>query len=148
MSFLIVVGLFLSYGTLYDHLIDREQKTAGLVYMLIHIFLILAMNNITTALEFMQDEEVALLPKMLLMIGSLLLYYGAMFALLRFKKTSCRASLRFWLTLAGCGVLFAALMLLCRKLMYVNIALTAAFVFGIFILLHRWGKRADPAHGA
>ena len=50
-SFLIVVGLFLSYGTLYDHLIDRERKDNGLFYMLVHIFLIFAMNSITTALS-------------------------------------------------------------------------------------------------
>ena len=42
MSFLIVVGLFLSYGTVYDHLIDREMSTPGLIYMLLHIILIFA----------------------------------------------------------------------------------------------------------
>ena len=42
--------------------------------MLIHIILIFAMNNITTALEFMADEEIRLLPKLLFLMGSLLLF--------------------------------------------------------------------------
>ena len=47
MAFLIVVGLFLSYGVFYDHIIDRERETNGLLYMLMHIFLIFELNNIT-----------------------------------------------------------------------------------------------------
>lgn len=147
MSFLIVVGLFLSYGTLYDHLIDREQKSTGLGYMAIHIVLIFAMNNITTALEFMHDGEVHLLPKMLMMIGSLLLYYGAMFSLLHYKKSSCRPTLRFKLTVLGCAAVFAVLMLIFRENMYVNIALTAALTFGVFLLLYRWGQEKNAEFG-
>ena len=35
MAFLIVVGLFLSYGTLYNRIIDREAVTNGTGYMMI-----------------------------------------------------------------------------------------------------------------
>ena len=59
MAFVIVVGLFLSYGTLYDRIIDRERATNGTGYMLLHVFLIFALNNITSALEFMREEEVS-----------------------------------------------------------------------------------------
>lgn len=141
MSFLIVVGLFLSYGTVYDHLIDREMKTSGLVYMLLHIFLIFAMNNITTSLEFMQDEEVDLMPKMLLLIISFILYYVSLFLTLHWSKTKCKPTSTFRLTMAGIEISFIVLMLLCRRLMYVNIALTVVYVFGIFILLHRFSAK-------
>ena len=40
MSFLIVAGLFLCYEVLYDRIIDREMKTTGINYMIIHIFLV------------------------------------------------------------------------------------------------------------
>ena len=60
LCFLIVVGLFLCYGTLYDRILDREMRTNGMHYMMIHLFLIFAMNNITTSLEFMRNEEVYL----------------------------------------------------------------------------------------
>ena len=49
MGFLVVVTLFLSYEMLYDHIVDREQQNNGLCYMLIHIFLIFSLNNITIA---------------------------------------------------------------------------------------------------
>ena len=40
MAFLIVVGMFLSYEMIYDHLIDREGMYDGMPYMAIHIFII------------------------------------------------------------------------------------------------------------
>ena len=60
LCFLIVVGLFLCYEVLYDRIIDRDMKTSGIGYMIIHIFLIFAMNNITNGLEFMREEEIRL----------------------------------------------------------------------------------------
>ena len=35
MAFLIVVGLFLTYGVMYNRIIDRERQTVGTGYMLI-----------------------------------------------------------------------------------------------------------------
>jgi len=58
--------------------------------MLIHIILIFAMNNITTALEFMADEEIRLLPKLLFLMGSLLLFFAFLFAACRYARTCCR----------------------------------------------------------
>ena len=65
MAFLIVVGLFLSYGTVYDKIIDRERKDNGLLYMFLHVFMIFGLNNITNSLEFMREEEMQLIPKIL-----------------------------------------------------------------------------------
>ena len=137
MGFLIVVGLFLSYGVVYDHIIDREKKNNGIGYMMIHIFIIFALNNITTALEFMRNEEVSLLPKMAFLIGSLMMYYVFLFFTAAYAKVRCRLDWKFLLGMGGFGVVFAALMLLLRENMYVNIALTAAAVFGVFALLRQ-----------
>ena len=73
MAFLIVAALFLSYEMLYNHILDREMKTTGMAFMMIHIFLIFAMNNITTALEFMQEPEVSLNPKTAFLVSAFLL---------------------------------------------------------------------------
>lgn len=140
MCFLIVVGLFLSYGTVYDHLIDRKQQNPGLVYMMIHIFIIFALSLITTSLEFMHNTEVSLLPKILMLILSFLIYYISLFFTLRFSKTKCRPTFRFILTLAIAAASFIVVMLVFRENMYVNIALTAAYVWGIFLLLHHFSK--------
>lgn len=136
MAFLIVAGLFLSYGRVYDHIIDREKKTNGLTYMLIHIFLIFALNNITTSLEFMREEEVALIPKIIFLVASLLIYYTFLFMTGIYAKKQCGLNIRFYLKLVGVGIGFAVLMFLLRDIMVLNIALTVIFVFGIFIMLY------------
>ena len=143
MSFLIVVGLFLSYGTVYAHLIDRETPTSGLIYMLLHIFLIFALSLITASLEFMHDSEIDLKPKMLMLIISFLMYYTSLFLTLRYSKSRCRPRARFFVSIGAIAVSFAVLMQLFRENMYVNIALTVVYVFGIFAILYFFGKKND-----
>ena len=143
MSFLIVVGLFLSYGTVYDHLIDREMSTPGLIYMLLHIILIFALSLITASLEFMRNAEINLFPKMMLLIISFLMFYIPLFFTLCYSKSRCRPTAGFMLTMAGIAVSFVVLMLLFREYMHINIALTVLYVFGIFFMLYRFGKAKD-----
>jgi low temperature requirement protein LtrA len=79
MCFLIVAGLFVSYELIYDHLIDREMQDSGMLYMMIHIFIIFALSCITVSLEFMQEEEVALLPKTIFITAAMIGYYAFLF---------------------------------------------------------------------
>ena len=85
-AFLIVVGLFMSYGFLYDKLLDREMNISGNAYMLIHIFIIFALSSLTTALEFMREPEIAQLPKNIYLIASFAVYYLFIFALVPYTK--------------------------------------------------------------
>ncbi|MBO6148882.1 MAG: low temperature requirement protein A [Lachnospiraceae bacterium] len=141
MSFLIVVALFLSYGFLYDHVIDRERKSTGMVYMFIHIFLIFAMNNITAALEFMRDPSVELNPKVLFLIGSFLLYFACLFCLLIFAKEGMRMCRNLLFKVLAGSAVFVVLMLSFKADMYVNIALSVVYVFSIFIALYAFGRQ-------
>ena len=137
MAFLIVGGLFLSYGVFYDHIIDRDRNTNGLLYMLMHIFIIFSLNNITNSLEFMRDSEVMLMPKLLLLLGSFLLFYVFLFATGRYAKKRCRLNGRFLMLTGGVGVVFAVLMLVFRENMYVNIAVSVLFVFSEFAIIRK-----------
>ena len=144
MAFLIVVGLFLSYGIFYDHIIDREKQTNGLSYMLSHIFIIFAMNNITNGLEFMQEEEIRLVPKLLFLIGSFVLFFGFLFALgSRHAKAHCGSYSQLCGKAALIGAVFLLLMILLRTQMLLNIALSAVFVFALFVMIYRYGKAMD-----
>ncbi len=145
MAFLIVVGLFLSYGLFYNRILDRERETTGVEYMLIHIFLIFALNNISTALEFMRSEQVALLPKTVFLSVSFLIYYASLLLTGLYARGRCRPDRPFLLTLAASGAAFVLLMLLLRAQMAVNIALTVLFVFGVFALILRRVKQAERA---
>lgn len=135
MAFLIVAGLFASYGFVYNHLIDREQKTTGTVYMLLHIFLIAALNNITVALEFMQEPEVAVVPKHLFLVLSLIAYFAFLFALEKFAVVRLEKSRPFCLRLAAAFLLFLLLMGLLYPYPAVSIGLTVAFIYSLYLLI-------------
>ena len=148
MAFLIVVGLFLSYGTVYDHIIDRGREDNGLLYMLFHVFLIFGLNTLTTSLEFMQEDLIELMPKMLSLIGSFLMFYVFLMVLVfRYSKTGCRPGAGFYAGLLALAASFAALMLVFRDQMLVNIALSAAYVFIIYAVIYRIGKFNKNASG-
>ena len=90
----------------------------------------------------MRNEEVSLLPKMLMLTGSLVLYYGSLFSLGAYAKRKCGLSFRFYLTMAAVGACFVGVMLVFRSVMYANIAITVLFVFGVFAALRRMDRKA------
>jgi len=145
MVFLIAVALFLSYETLYDHIVNRELSDNGLNYLLIHVFLIFSMNNITASLEFMHDSEVNLMQKMLFLISSFLLYYCCLFLLGRYAKKQCGFNRKFYLTMAGMALSFAVLMILFRNIMQINILITVIYSFVVYLILYKFGKHQKSA---
>ena len=136
MGFLIVVGLFLSYEILYDHLLDKERADNGLVYMTIHIFIIFALNNITASLEFMREQHVALMPKMIFLVVSVIIYYVFLLLTRPYTKATCRLKGSFMVKLAALTAAFAALMLLLRENDALHIFITVAYVFSIVNVMY------------
>ena len=141
MAFLIVVGLFLGYEYLYDHIIDREASSTGNSYMILHIFLIAAMNNITAALEFMREPSVRAVPKTIFLVVSFLIYFLFLFLLERYAPVRVKGSRKFFGQLAGLCAAFAGLMARCYRNSYLSIALTAVFVYALYLVLVRRGKK-------
>ena len=137
MCFLIVAGLFVSYELIYDHLLDRETEDSGMLYMIIHIFIIFALGLITVSLEFMREEEVALLPKIVLITSAIIAYYVFLFCTGKYAKQKCGMDLPFMLNMAGLAALFAVLMIVFRENMRINIFVTAAYVWSIVAVLYR-----------
>ena len=138
-AFLIVVGLFTSYGFMYDNLIDREMSVRGNMYMLVHVFIIFALSNLTAALEFMPEHEIDTVKKNVFLIVSFAIYYIFIFALAPFTKgyeRDFRKFSSFIITLAGFIVLMA-------MLFYhpaVSIALSAAMAFRILYLEYKYWR--------
>ena len=142
MAFLIVVALFLGYEVLYNRIIDRTRTDSGLGFMLIHIFLVFAMNNLTTALEFMQDTAVRLWPKTLFLLGAFLLYSLCLIALMRFARKGLGLCRRFLVPALAVTAAFVAGMLILRENMFLNIALSVAYVYAMFALMLVFARRA------
>ncbi len=145
MAFLIVVALFLSYGEHYDKVVDRKLQTNGKGYMVIHLFLLFALNNITSSLEFMRDEEVDLMQKMTFLILSLLVYFAFLFATGHYAGKHRRPGRGYYLAAGILWAVFAALMFVFRENMFVNITITVAFVFGVFLIIKHYTKRLEQA---
>ncbi|MBQ1436186.1 MAG: low temperature requirement protein A [Clostridia bacterium] len=145
MGFLIVVGLFLSYGFVYDHIIDREMRAGDSGYMMLHVFLITALNNLTVALEFMREPEISAIPKNTFLVVSFLVYFMFLFLLENYAKESLRATGRFYAKLAVAAAAFTALMAAFYKNGMISIAVTAAFVFSVYIMLWLFKKSRTPA---
>lgn len=138
-AFLIVVGLFMSYGFLYDHLLDREMSISGNSFMIIHIFIIFALSNLTMALEFMPEPEVALIPKTIYITASFVVYYVFIFLLAPFSKGYCGELLSFrWfgITLAA----FVVLMAVFYRQPVINIAVSVALTFAIWYFEYKYWK--------
>ena len=141
MCFLIVAGLFLCYELFYNRIIDRETHTSGIGYMFIHIVLIFAMNNLTTSLEFMRDTDVLLVPKTALLVSSFLLLFGSLFALLIYAKPEMKRCRRFLVPVLALSALFTALMVLFREQMYINIFISAAYVYAVFAMIFKFSRQ-------
>lgn len=129
-SFLIVAGLFFSYGYLYDRLLNRSGERSGSAYMLLHVFIILALSCVTTSLEFMRDADVSSLPKTVMMVLSLLVFFLGLALTEKWSYRQYRMRLRFLLLLAGEFLVFAAAMILSAgKSGYITAAIALAFVY-------------------
>ncbi len=140
--FLIVVGLFLSYELIYDYIIDRNTKTNGIVYMFFHIWIIFGLNNLSASFEFMREEEVDILPKMIFLVASFVVYFGFLFATTRYSKLMCAHNHRKFLLPGLIGTLvFAVLMFVFMENMYLNIILSVVYVYFIFFVLYRFASR-------
>ena len=139
MAFLIVGGLFLSYGVLYNHIIDRERQTTGTMYMYIHIVLVIALNNITVALEFMREPEVADTAKNIFLVASFLAYYVFLFFIGYFAHESYRAGGGYFAKLAALSAAFALAMALCYRNSWISIAVSVLYVYAMFgMIVRRW----------
>ena len=143
MAFLIVIGLLSCYGYLYNYIIDRSRVTTGTRYMFIHVGLIFALSNITAALGFMRDFEVAQLPKNIYQVVSILAYYLIMFALTIYAKPKYRAGKRQFGRLLCVTALFIVLTALTWQNGWCSIAVTAGYVWSMFLLIWQHCRSAE-----
>lgn len=129
-SFLIVAGLFFSYGYVYDRLLDRSGERSGSLYMLLHVFIILGLSLVTASLEFMRDAEVSSLPKTGMMVIALLIFFLGLALTESWSYQQYRFRKEFLILLASEFLVFAAAMLLSAgRGGYVTAAITVAFVY-------------------
>ena len=134
--FALVVGLFLIYIFEYDNMTDREQVTNGVGYMNVTSWLVLVLGNLTVALEFMPDDNVAFLPKSVFLAVSLVLYLLMSFLLGRYNKPEFKPSPVFAMGRLGICGLIVAVALATQFDPMINVVCDTLAVYGAF--LHEW----------
>ena len=142
MALLIVAGLFLSYGFFYNHIVDRQMITTGSLYMLLHIALLIALCNITAALVFMREPEVAEIPKNILLVSSFLVYFLFLFILHIFAKENEHLCKRTWLLVGTAAFLFIVIMGFFYANSYVSILASVFFIYAMYLFIYLTHKKA------
>ncbi|MBR1856201.1 MAG: low temperature requirement protein A [Oribacterium sp.] len=136
-SFLVVIGMFLSYGFFYDNVLDHHKRTSGLGFLVIHVIMILAINSTTIALELMSRPLVPLFPKTIWMVITMTIYYICILSIERYAKEHFKfgfdSMAKIFLILAA----YTGLMLIFGYNQAVGALITVVFVFGIFFLFLR-----------
>ncbi len=143
-SVLIVAGLFFSYGYVYDHLLDRSGMRRGGMYMGLHVFIIMALSCITTAMEFMRNDEVDSSPKIIMLMASLLVFFLGLALTEHWSLRKYRARGRFALLTAAGFVFFGAAMILTEGISgYLTAGLVLVFVYVQLAVIRLFGRLTE-----
>ncbi len=147
-AFLIVAGLFVSYGFVYNRILDRETRAHETGYLILHIFMIIALNNLSTALQFMREASVADIPKNVFLTVSFLMYYLALFLMWIYARNRQKADVIFLVRLCIGSTVFAALMAHFYRNGMISIGVSVLYIYAMFALIHLfWRKRIREEEG-
>lgn len=139
MAFLVVVGLFMSYGFYYDRLLDREMHVSGNTYMILHIFIIFALSNLTTAMEFQREPGIDALAKTIYLSVSFVVYFFFLFLTAPFTK-AFRGNRKYLNYPVLALLVVAGLMIALYRLPQVGIALSVLLAFTVWFLERLYWK--------
>ncbi|SFG34609.1 low temperature requirement protein A [Oribacterium sp. WCC10] len=141
-SFLVVIGMFLSYGFFYDNVLDHHKKTSGLGYLIIHVIMILAINSTTIALELLARPMVPIFPKTIWMVITMFIYYICLIMTERYAKEQVKMDYKSMVKIVILMIGYTVLMLLAGHNQLIGSLITVSFVYIVFFMfLHRHNVR-------
>lgn len=149
LAFLIIAGLFLSYGFLYNHVIDRGKRTTGKLYLFLHIGLIICLNNLTVALEFMRRAWLDSTMKNILLFSSFVGYYAFLLGIGWYSRREQEEGEGFLFKAILIAVLFVLLSYERNTVAWASILLSAAYVYGMLgmIMARYYRKKEEEKEG-
>ena len=144
LAFLLVVGLFLVYFHGHDRLLDHHAKTGGVAYMCLTALTVFAVSNITVALEYLPEHEIARAPEGAFLVCAFTLYLAATLAIARWYKPQHRRYAAFALARLVSVAVVAGAVCLSGTDPAVTLAAATAASYGL--VLFEWAicrKRGD-----
>ena len=139
LAFAFASGLFLNYGYVYDHIIDREKTTSGDGYLFLHLFLIISLSYLTKVLEMLRNPAVGDTAKIVSIAVWLFAYILFLSLLERYAKE--RACRNYYLRLVIVSLYYILLLILTRSLPLANFASSVLYIFAIHVSLRLFRKR-------
>lgn len=139
LAFAFACGLFLNYGYVYDHIIDRERKTTGDGYLFIHMFLIISLSYLTQVLEMIRNPDVDEYSKIFSLGVWLVAYIIFLSSLERYAKE--RACQNYYIRLIQISLSYVFLLYMTRWYPVMNFAVSVGYVYAIQASLRLFRQR-------
>ena len=139
LAFAFACGLFLNYGYVYDHIIDREKKTTADGYLFIHMFLIISLSYLTQVMEMLRNPDVDENSK-ILSLGIWVLAYVVFLSLLEryAKERACR---NYYLRLLQISLGYVFFLYMTRWYPVMNFSMSVAYVYLVNLSLRIFRQR-------
>ena len=141
-TFLCVVGLLVIYGYYYNHLLDRQRPRKGMGYILLHVGLIFALNNITTAFILMPKVYVSTWAKVIFLAASVFLFFAAMMALSHYSYQGMPPR-KHLLLFAALGVIYLGAMNLSVLYWILPPLFTAVYIYIVFFIITKISRQTE-----
>lgn len=138
-GFLMVIGLFMSYGFLYNHVMDRHRSTNGKMYLLIHVIIVFALSNVSVSLEHMRSLKIDSFQNAIFISASLIAYYFGLFLVARRTERIQDSAAPFVVPALVGSVAFMVIVFFVSHDPWVVIGVCAAYALGMYaMVVHRW----------
>ncbi len=140
LAFAFASGLFLNYGYVYDHIIDRDRKSLGdSYYLFIHMFLIISLNYLTQVMEMLRNPTADSDFKIMSLSAWVLAYVLFLSLLERYAKE--RAGQRYYLRLIQFTAGYIFLLIATRWYPVMNFAMSVGYVYCVNLSLRLFRER-------
>lgn len=142
-AFTATAFILMSYGYIYNNVMDRERATTGRVYLMLHMAIIIALNDITVGMEQIRLPRINRLYSQMFMTASLLIYYWTLFLIARRTEPLRGRESPFTVPSLIASILFAALMMTNSAHGLVSLCVAACYTGIIFIIIVARWKAAE-----
>lgn len=147
-AFLVVIGMLLAYGFVYERILDRDRLGVGTVYMLLHVIIVVAVNDVTVGLEYMRTPDSDDFRTLLFLVVSLVIYYAMLLYIMRRSGRFYLTIPNIWRPFLIVSAVFAAAAFCFVNNRWVNAGLSAAYPYAVFVVLYAsmlQQERTEPA---
>lgn len=139
--FLSMIAMLTSYGFVYTKVLERDNVGVGMNYMVIHVFIIVVINNIAVGFDLLRHDGTDGMKVIIFLIISFAVYYATHIILAGKAGASYLSTRKAWVPYLITSAVFVGLMFCFVSNRWVMAALSAIYPFVMFTDMYsRWLK--------